>query len=188
MEPLPASPTLSPMGDAPTPRPTILIGGPSEKRSRAEKPVDVPSVDSAIESPGFRPSDDAIVRQKQENRYWQSDYDNYQEEYYDGDGFGWCSQPLVYRRGFTSPIDSRMTQEISANLENVQMTTGAVKLTMIEEFLRYFLTAEYVVDYLEANPSFADMLEKKIGEFEKNPRATERIKSICSTLRGIYFL
>ena len=176
--------------EAVTPRPVILTEVEVAVRPKsAPKITHIPHVDSAIESPGFRPTDDAIVTQKQEALYWQSYYDNNQEEEYsDGCGFSWCDQPLVYRQGFTSPIESRMTRQISANLENVLATTGAVKLAMIEEFLNYFLREEYVVAYLEKNSEFADMLEKKIGEFEKNPRTTERIKSICYTLRGIYFL
>jgi hypothetical protein len=183
---LPASPALSPTEEASTPRPSILIGEPIVERSLKIKPCDVPLVDSAIESPGFRPSDDAIVRQKQEDRYWR-EY-NEEAEYDDGDGFSWCNPLPVYRLAFTESIERAMTQEISANLESIFVSVGTVKLTMIEQFLNYFLTAEHVVAYLEKNTYFSTVLERKITEFEKDPHATERVKSICRTLHGIYFL
>jgi hypothetical protein len=184
---LPASPALSPTGEAHTPRPSIQIGESSAERPLKEIPYVGPVVDSAIESPGFRPSDDAIVQQKQENRYWRSDYDE-EDEYDDGDGFSWCNPLPVYRLAFTESIERAMTQEISANLESIFVSVGTVKLTMIEQFLNYFLRAEHVSAYLEKNTYFSTVLERKIHEFEKDPHATERVKSICHTLRGIYFL
>jgi len=182
---LPASPALSP--ETHTPRPSIQIGESSAERPLKEIPYVGPVVDSAIESPGFRPSDDAIVQQKQENRYWRSDYDE-EDEYDDGDGFSWCNPLPVYRLAFTESIERAMTQEISANLESIFVSVGTVKLTMIEQFLNYFLRAEHVVAYLEKNTYFSTVLERKIHEFEKDPHATERVKSICRTLHGIYFL
>jgi hypothetical protein len=184
---LPASPALSPTGEAHTPRPSIQIGESSAERPLKEIPYVGPVVDSAIESPGFRPSDDAIVQQKQENRYWRSDYDE-EEEYDDGDGFSWCNPLPVYRLAFTESIERAMTQEISANLESIFVSVGTVKLTMIEQFLNYFLRAEHVSAYLKKNTYFSSVLERKIHEFEKDPHATERVKSICHTLNGIYFL
>jgi hypothetical protein len=157
------------------------------ERSLKIKPCDVPLVDSAIESPGFRPSDDAIVAQKQESRYWRSDYSEEYDEVVD-DGFSWCNPQPVYRLAFTDAVEYRMTREISAHMEDIQTTTGLVKLTMVEQFLNYFLTAEHVVAYLEKNTYFSTVLERKIHEFEKDPHATERVKSICHTLHGIYFL
>ena len=163
-----------------------MIGEPRAERDLKEKPYDGPYVDSAIESPGFRPSDDAIVRQKQEDRYWR-DY-NEEEEYDDGDGFSWCNPLPVYRPSFTESIERAMTLEISANLEGIFVSVGTVKLTMIEQFLNYFLRAEHVSAYLGSNLLFSSVLERKLTEFEEDPRSSERIKSICFTLRGIYFL
>lgn len=183
---LPASPALSPTGEAHTPRPSIQIGESSAERPLKEIPYVGPVVDSAIESPGFRPSDDAIVRQKQEDRYWR-DY-NEEAEYDEGDGFSWCNPLPVYRTSFTESIERAMTREISANLESIFVSVGTVKLTMIEQFLNYFLTAEHVSAYLGSNLLFSSVLERKLTEFEEDPRSSERIKSICFTLRGIYFL
>jgi hypothetical protein len=186
--PLPASPPPSPSHaeevDAPTPRPVILIGLPDAKRPLPPAPTGVPTVDSVIESPGFRPEDDAVVRRKQEDRYWADIREEEDDSYkgYDDSYFAWCHPPA-----FTDAMGERISRVLSAHVQNVAYLKGPAHLSAIEQLLHTILATERLIDFLEWAPRFSVILEKKVREFQDNPLATDRIRDKCKRILDSYF-
>jgi hypothetical protein len=183
--PLPVSPPPSPSRaeevEAPTPRPVILIGLPDAKRPLPPAPTGVPAVDSAIESPGFRPEDDAVVRRKQEDRYWAEEEEEEEASRGYDCFFGWRQPP------FTDAMGERISRVLSAHVQNVACLKGPAHLSAIEQLLHTILATERLIDFLEWAPRFSVVLEKKVREFHDDPLATDCIRDKCQRILDSYF-
>jgi hypothetical protein len=157
--------------------------------------ADVYQVDSCIESPGFRPSDDAIVEQKRGDAYWSSTYDEYDEEEYDeeydGDGF---SAPYLYRYVAPAPVyifnderGKKMTGVLTQMVKRATAATGEDRQDAIESMLDYLLTADFVQEYFEWAPVFRDVMKMKLAEYAAHPKSRPRVQMLSRTLLNLYF-
>lgn len=184
--PLPLSPPSTPdkaAEEVQTPRPVILtdVVGPRASATMYI-PFDIPTVDSAITSPGFRPSDDDVVAQK---RYWAEDE---AEECYDDDGYHYsyyAPRPVFY--GFTADRGRQMAKHIGALIDRACSVTGSDNQSALEHLLDYLLTADFMAEFFAWAPKFRDIMAGKVTEFLKNPAAGPRLKMLSQTVRNLYF-
>lgn len=144
---------------------------------------DVPYVDSAVESPGFRLEDDAVVANKLASR------DEEEEEEDDGDGWdegcGWYS---VYRPPIlTQQRRQQIIQRLTLFVADVNNASEGGRNHFIIMFLDYILYCHQMDLFLKTVPPFAAGLEKKVREFLTDSRATERIQRLCFRILEEFF-
>lgn len=186
---LPASPCDSLDGEeTPTLRPVIIVEGlDGHKRPQHPRPRDVPGVDSAIESPGFRPCDDSVVRRKEEERSWKYclEADGYDCDPYEDD---YCYHGSAWRSpAFTDHDGERMSRLIGAHVDNVIASHGPMKLQKIEWMLNFLLALDRLDDFLDWTPLFAKVLKAKLAEFVADPLATAGIQDKAEQLLEAHF-
>lgn len=191
--PLPVSPPPSPTQhmleeeDEVTLRPTIAVDLPVTKRALRTVPADIPTVDSFICSPGFRPDDDRIVENKRYQR--EAERMRWEEEEDDDDGWSYYRRsywtpPKTY---FTDAMGKQMVAQFGKLIDGVCTARPEEVNAGVERFLDAMACSDYMAEFLDWAPRFRTMLEAKLEEFTNHPKAPLRILGLCQLLRDRHF-